>query len=609
MKRSLTLIDKTKPPSPIYVRQPIPTFRSEYEKQKYYEENKKRCLEGYGELPGTLYDYLQNHFIKHRITPVGHDPIEPPIARIASLWIHQAFHKTRSENKFQGIIKARGIGLSSEFGAMANHFAKYYPGSTSLMTSKDQAGISVLFREKIYQPYLEMHKDLRADEISRNDTTQRCDLRVGVSHIGVTGKQLYSISQISLRETSEKPKSPNNFSGQGAKYGFIDEFPLHPKKDELLNSAVECFRDPFTKELTGTLAWGGTCEDTMTNESITALQKMVANKKIWDCNILFVPYWWGMFLTNGHPNQKKAEEWWDREYAKVEEDTAKARAFIRNNPRTLEDIFETVKGGRWEDETLEKIAIQKKEILKADVPLTVCNLVDMGGTIHVDVTPKGSVVILEHPKPGIEYALCVDGIKTGTETGAEDGSSFGGVMVKIFDPESPPFMPVCLYKERPRTVEMGHMKLVNQVLYYNKYGRFKTISAEANDTADSFVTYLKKKDLLKYCLKRVDLSGKGYSNTNKIFNFRGAETIRFQYELANIFLRKFITSIQMMPLIDEMLTGKDENADLLDAWLQFFIAFPNFDEPPPTPRLMPKRTITTITFDANGRTVYKDVPI
>ena len=69
---SITLIDKTKPASPIYVRTPIPTFRSEYEKQKYFAENKKRCIEGYGDIPGTLYDYLQNQYLKHRVVPQGH---------------------------------------------------------------------------------------------------------------------------------------------------------------------------------------------------------------------------------------------------------------------------------------------------------------------------------------------------------------------------------------------------------------------------------------------------------------------------------------------------------------------------------------------------------
>ena len=123
----ITIVDKTKPFSPIYIRKPIPTFRTEYEKAKYYAENKKRCLEGYGELPGTLYDYLQNQFLKHRIVPSGHDPVEAPIPRIASLWMHQEYDKTRKEKKVQGVIKARNVGLSTEGGALANYFSKYYP--------------------------------------------------------------------------------------------------------------------------------------------------------------------------------------------------------------------------------------------------------------------------------------------------------------------------------------------------------------------------------------------------------------------------------------------------------------------------------------------------
>ncbi len=606
--RSLTIINKKKK-SPFFVWKPRPTFRSIYEEQKYFAEEKTKWVEGVGEVPGSLYFYLQECFIKHRIVPKGHESVERPAIRYASLVIHQAVQKAKKEQRVLGIIKGRGVGLSTEGGGLCNYYAKVHPGSNSIVTSKDMDGIAVLFREKIYIPYQHMDSKIRPDELRKSDTKAHCHLRLGVHHVGGDGQEKYSTSTIELRESSTKPSSPQNFSGQGAAFGFFDEFLLHPKKKELLNSSIECFRDPFTKELDGQLIFGGTAESSMDNAELMEFQKIVLDKDVWSCDILFLPFHVSMFLDEaGFPDEAKAYEWWNREYDKLQKDPSKARAFIRNNPRTLEDIFESVKGGRWEDETLDKIVIQKKIILNENIPLTTCNLVDMGGAINVDVVSNGSFIILEHPKPNVEYIQLVDGIKTGTETGDIDGSKMAGVIVKRYDPESPPFMPVCIYAERPRTVEMGHMKLVNQILYYNKFNRFTTISAEANDTADSFVTYLKKYDLVKYCLKRVDLSGKGYVNTNKIFNFRGAETIRFQYDLANIFLRKYIASIRMLPLIDDMLTGKDDNADILDAWLQLFIAFPNFDEPPPQPKKITART-TTILVIENGKTVYKTIPL
>ena len=605
----MTIIDKISPPSPIYIRKPIPSFRSEYEKQKYYAENKRRCLEGYSGLPGTLYDYLQNQKLKHRVVPAGHDPVEPPIPRIASLWMHEAYAKTRNDKKVQGVIKARNVGLTTEGGALANYFSKYYPGSSSLITSKDQYGISGLFREKIYIPYQHLHPDLRPDELAKNDTPQRCSLRLGVSHIGHDGREQYSESQIYLRETSEKPKSPANFSGLGAAFGYVDEAPLHPRREDLFKSFIECFKNPFTKELDGFLLWGGTVEDVMTNEAISELQIMVQNKDIWDCNILFVPYWWGMFLTNGHPDQKRAEEWWDREFAKVEKDSAKARAFIRNNPRTIEDVFESVKGGRWEDETAEILAFQKKSVLEADVPCPRYNITALGTEATFELNQKGNFWMLEQPKEGCTYGAFIDGVATGTEFGATEGSKIASVITKILDPTGDQYMPVNIYEERPKTVEAGYRRLLAQMNLYNKFGGMRIIAPEANAaTIETFSTFLLKESprFFNLLAKRKDLSGKGFSDTRKLGQYRTPEIIDFQYKQANIFIRKYYHSLQMMPLLDAMLTGVTVDSHILDAFLQFFTAMPDFDtpkKPKPPPRKRESLTLEII----GGKSFYKKI--
>lgn len=607
----MIIIDKSKPLPPIYVRTPVPLFRTDYEKKKYYDENKRRCLEGFGELPGTLYDYLQNQKIKHRLTPKGHDPVEPPEPRISSLWIHEELNKTRNQNKFQGIIKARGVGLSTEFGALANYFVKYYPGSNSLITSKDQDGIATLFLEKIYTPYQHLHPDLRPDELQKNQTKQRCYLRLGVNHIGNDGNEQYSESQINLRETSETPDSPTNFSGQGAIYGFCDEAPLHKRREALFRSIVECFRDPSTKKLEGTLVWGGTCEDTMSNESVSELQRLVADKDLWDCNILFIPYWWNAFLTNGHPDQKKSEEWWNREYEKAEKDSAKARAFIRNNPRTIEDIFESVRGGRWEDETAEILTLQKNAILNADIPCAKYTITGMGNDTVVQKDNKGSFWMIEEVKQNCLYMVGIDGIATGTELGSTDGSKMASVVTKTLDPHGDQYTSVNIYEERPKTVEAGYRKILVQMNHYNKFGGLRIIAPEANaSTIETFSTFLLKEapHFFKLLAKRKDLSGKGFSDTKKLGQYRTPEIIKFQYDMANVFIRKYYHSIQMLPLIEAMLTGVTVDSHILDAWLQFFTAMPEYDKiqkAPPPPR---RRTVRTIEF-IGGKSVFKDVEV
>ena len=108
--------------------------------------------------------------------------------------------------------------------------------------------------------------------------------------------------------------------------------------------------------------------------------------------------------------------------------------------------------------------------------------------------------------------------------------------------------------------------------------------------------------------KRKDLSGKGWSDTKKLGQYRTPEIIDFQYRAANIFIRKYYHSLQMMPLLDAMLTGVSVDSHILDAWLQFFTAIPDYDTPKkPKVQHKPKNALT-VAWE-NGKSVYKVVPI
>ncbi len=601
----ITIIDKTKPPSPIYVRTPIPTFRSELEKQRYFAENKRRCLEGYNGLPGTLYDYLQNQYLKHRVIPKGHNSVEPPDPHWASLMLHLEIQKTRDEKKVQGIIKARNQGISTEAGALANYFAKYYPGSNSFITSKDQGGISTMFNEKIYIPYQRIDKNLQPDELAKNNTKQRCYLRMGVSHLNTLGEEEYSYSTIECRETSDTPDSPTNFSGQGAQYGYVDEAPLHKRREALFNSFIECFKDPQTKELEGFLLWGGTVESVMSNEAVNELKKMIDDKELWDCNVLFIPYWWSMFLTNGHPDQKRAEEWWDKEANKIANNPTKLRAFKMNNPRFIEDIFENAGGGRWEDDTLEVLKMQRTEVLNADVSCPKYHFLNLKDVVTPKLSDSGKFYMLETVQPQCKYAILIDGINKGTDVGNTEGSKVASLVVKTLDPKGTQYLTVNIYCERPKTTEHAHYNILNQLLYYNQFGGVEIIQMEANAGIDSFWTFMTKHGYHKLIGRAKDLSGKGWTNKNNLGQQRTPNIIKFQYEQGNIFIRKYPQSLQMMILIDELLTPNSVDSHITDAWLQFFCAYPNFDEKP-KPKPLPQQKKGVRLVNKNGFNVLEE---
>ena len=60
----IQIIDKTKPPAPLYVRVPTPTFTTTYESDKYWDEQRRRWIEGYSGLTGLHYFYLQEWHLK-----------------------------------------------------------------------------------------------------------------------------------------------------------------------------------------------------------------------------------------------------------------------------------------------------------------------------------------------------------------------------------------------------------------------------------------------------------------------------------------------------------------------------------------------------------------
>jgi hypothetical protein len=601
---SVTIIDSTKDKAPIYVYEPPPMFKTKLDEQRYWEQEKQRWVEGYQDMPGTFYYMVTQGWVKDRITGI----VSRPEVREVDLYIHEFIAAQRNKKRMGGIIKPRGVGFSTQIGILCNYFMRVYPGSTSIVTSKDQDGIQTIFKEKVMPAYDNMPVSIKPDIINKNDTKQMCYMRVQIP-VQKESSIDYSESEIYLRETSETPKSPTNLSGKGAIFGAYDEFPLHPRRKELLNSSIECYRNPKTKELDGFLLWGGTVEAALTSEQLVKFRSMVSDSTIWDCDILFIPFWMQMFLTNGWADQKKAEEWWEKEYDKLSKTSDKEAitAFIRNNPRSLDDIFDSTEGSRWEDDVSELIKHQRKLVVNTRPDRKKGKMIDYSNRAEFVPDGGGNVIIMEDPKPNILYYLLVDGVATGTETGASEseGSKVAGLIVKGFDPDGGSYKPVGMYLERPKTVEQSYINLVSLVKYYNRYESFKGIMAEANaSTADHFATFLNRMGLGRFIMYRKSLSGSKNGNQNKPFYYVNNEVRDYQMRQANPFLRKYISSIELIELLDQMLMAKEENTDVLDAWLMLFLALPpDYDASPKEKKVQRRRMVRVYSRNANGQLV------
>lgn len=570
---SITIIDKTKPLPPILVHKPKPLFKTTLDKQRYWGKQKEYWIDGYNGLPGLFYFGVQEGWIKHRSGEfVGQT--KRKMGRDVDLLIAESCQKAMKVERPECIIKGRGMGLSSIGGDYSNYFMRCYPGSTSLVTGKDQSQIMDIFQNKITPVYDSLDPDIKGKQISRNETKPLCYLKVAYSYYDDDGNAKSGLSEVVCRETTQNPKSASGFSGRGAKFGFYDEWPLHHRREELLRSSISCYRDSRTKKMDGLLLLGGTVEDTLSNDELSELQKTLKNSDLWNIDILFIPFWMGMCDNNGHSDEKAGMEWWDKEASRLEkmDDDAGLRAHRMNNPRTIEDIFELTSGSRLEQDNADRVKSHHKIIVSSNIPITTCRFTELSNSIETIVDKKGAVSILEHPKPGIEYRLLIDGVATGTKTGEDEGSCVAGTIVKGFDPEGDSYSPVCLYEERPEIIENSYRILINEAKYYNKFGGLKSIHAEANaGNADHFVTILEKEGMIKYAAFRKDLSGKGNSNKKKYFTYVTKDVRDWQVKMLNIYLRKYCHHIKMVRFLEDMMKALSENADALDSFLMFFV--------------------------------------
>ncbi len=144
--------------------------------------------------------------------------------------------------------------------------------------------------------------------------------------------------------------------------------------------------------------------------------------------------------------------------------------------------------------------------------------------------------------------------------------------------------------------------------FYNQYGGGKEINYEVNaSTGDHFGTFLEKNNLYQYAYKRKDLSGKGYINTKKRGSAINEHTREWQVRQANMFLRQHGANIKSRLLLESLLMGENENADLRDAFLIFMISVPNFDKPVERKEKVRYRSKVILTKNSDGSYGYKTI--
>ena len=566
----MVIIDKIKPPSPIFTRVPHPTvFKTTLEQQKYWAKQKKYWIEGYNEdVNGMLYHYCNEIKLKDRVRGL----IFYPTARDADVLMSQHAQKSMDDGFASFITKGRGAGLSSFFMTLPLYFARIYPNSKSIATSKDKKTLAALFNEKTIIALEELNTTLKPDIINKNQTANESYLKTGYKYINDDGEEKYSENEFVCRDTQDSSKSATNFSGMGAIYGFADEAMLMPHLMPFLASARECFYDHSINKMVGLLALGGSLESTIGPEDVRRIADVWANADALRIKTLFLPATFGKHMTNGHSNHEKAREeiLRRREELSKMDDKSQLTAYIKNNPLEIDDIFDFAGGGLFDEYTVEKVNAQLRELPKVKQEMKpVAHKINVSATLVVaEPVKESSILILEHPKEGVDYILGGDAVMTSDLTSSAKGNSkYGGIMTKGVDPQGElQFAPVAIYLERPKSIEHGNMQMIKLAKYYNKYGRCK-IMCELNAGAEHLLQNLINEGLSRMIMMRKDLNKTGWVDRSKPWFYRADVIKKWQIEAANIYFKKYSHMVFFSELLVDATKGVDDNTDILDAFM------------------------------------------
>jgi len=565
---SFTIIDNTEPPAPIFEYKPFPTiFRTEYEEQKFWAEEKRRYIEGYGELTGALYYYATQVKLKDRVRGT----IFRPTVRDVDVIMFNGIEEAKKQGKALYIIKGRGVGLSSCMMSLPFYFFRVFPNSNCVATSKDKKTLATLFTDKTMIAYDNFESPyIKPDLLAKNQTANESFLKVGMRYLNDNGKESYAESKFDCRDTQESDKAATNFSGGGAIYGFADEAPLMPRMELFFNSAIEIFKDHSINKIVGSLILGGTVEATIKPDEIAKLQNIWANAEIKKILPLFIPATYGKHMVNGWSNHAKAEQEIIEEreqYAKLD-DKSQLQAFIKNNPLSIDEIFNLAGSSSWDDYALDNINRRGIEIPKEKNAIGRYTLTDVHTHIQLKPTSNGVVKILEQPKEGVRYIIGVDGIMTSElSSTSKDASDYAGLGMKGVDPSSElQFAPIFVYKERPKSIEDANKNILMLLKHYDKYGNAKIIG-ETNAAGEHLLKMIQNAGLWHTVLYRKDLNKSGVVDTRKPWFYRNDPIKNWQYEAANVYFKKYANMIKFEELITDAKKPYDANKDILDAFM------------------------------------------
>lgn len=599
-----TIIDKTKAPASKFVFQEHPMqkdFKTTLAWQNYWETEKVRWIEGHKGLNGHHYMYLSQWKMK-----IG-SAQEPGVP----LWREDdeyVFGEIEEAEKFKQEVvwlSRREYGKTSIFAYEAWRASRLFPTSTQIITAADKDKSFTAFSEKIIDMLPYMHPEIRPETIKLNETRQQ--MLWTYKYAQKNGRT--TPGRMWVFETTDGPKSPSNVSSKRAKFLGIDEIGLHSRRLAVLGSGRPNLVTDGEKD--GLLFMTGTVEYGIPAESLKELSEMIEmGEKTGDLRVIFTPHYHGKYVTNGRADYKKAIHEWEKTCEKYEKagDRIGLMTHIKNNPPDIETALGIGGGSALPESITAKLFEQSKRVKKEKPPIRDYVLkVDTEAVNGVEAVlsklgGEGTVVILEHPQPGVIYQSSIDPIPGSSMDMSDERSKHALIIYKPIT-----HLPVAYYLERHPDIDY---LFANSVLLQKYYNNSKA-QLETNKGDVLRDRYLSEdyKHLLADTPKKLKLkfakqiAGKGYYKTDNVAVLMHTLLIKW--------LEQHWENIWFDVLLSDLSLYLKDNTDLLDAFLGILLEEEEqVRKLKDLPTAAPKTRLKRVPFyDSYGRLSFKWVEV
>ncbi len=560
MRKPKFVYDEWAKDTPLNVANP-----SQYEKDKFLDEENQKWLEGYDGMTGYHYFELSQCKIKN-----ARGKEIRPFWRESDEFVHSEYTEGIKSQEDILYAKRRGFGLTSVFGGVipvCNTII--YPGSTNLITSADKPRIKSLFLEKTCVVYDNLHPWIKPNRASSRQEgfmyLAKKDSKGGYSGLK---------SSIISSETVTNPAAFENYRAQSV---FLDEFFLHPYASKVRESSQACVSDDLLK--ISSIVMGGSC-GAASSEGLKEAAKIWEDSSALGIRTVFIPGFMGIsnaqalndegkptgeilnFCPNGYDDVEGATEWIKKTRDRLQK--AKNQSpylrFIREYPLTIEEFFSVTGEGIFKEypQIPPMIQSQKIYILNSPPPVNTYHLHrNSSNKIETEVHPEGKFVLLEKAQPNTTYISGSDPIPFNTEN-IEQGSDYAIVIKK---PLANTY--VGYYKERNLDSDAV---IRNCILLQDHFNQAKTLF-EVNRGGVAKKTYkdLGRQDLLA---KRPEALGIQFVDKTETFGYyKTGHTAQRGVQLFINYLLKHTDKIFFKEILNELNQFLIGNTDLIDAMI------------------------------------------